>query len=253
MHALLRPITLLRQGTHAPQQRPPLARISPSVLIIAVALSAPLSDAAAAAGDAFVYRVVNRYNNETVGHIRHEIVASTAPQGQTEAITVDNTALGSARTDTYTGEGHWLRRPLDNHGTPVGYDFSSALPVVQPLLSSGSTWSIRVQAKVAGEDSPRSVRIDGRVLGHERIRVPAGEFETVRIQRAIYPGDAEYFRSETRIIEIDWYAPALGRSVRTETRSGWRDMRSGCRRAENCDFRGDWYLLELAEMTAATR
>lgn len=208
----------------------------------------------AAPGDVWVYRVINAYNRETVGHVRHERAAASTAQREVLAVTVDDRALGLDRTEMVAPGGQWLRRPLDNHGIPVEYDFfSTPLPAVQATLATGQSWSARVPARVAGETRNRSVRVDGRVLAAERIRVPAGEFDTLKIDRVIYPGDSDYFISETRIYEIDWYAPALGRSVRTETRSTWRDTRSGCRRAEHCTFRGDWHVYELIEVTTATR
>jgi hypothetical protein len=208
---------------------------------------------AATAGGAYVYRVINAYNKDTVGHLRQELSPASTAQGEVVSVSVDSPALGMARTEIYAPHGQWLRRPLDNHGRPVEYEFGAALPAVQPQLPPGQSWSVRVPAKVAGEGRNRSVRIDGSVLGHERIRVPAGEFDTVKFQRIIYAGDADFSISETRIIEVDWYAPALGRSVRTETRSAWRDTRSGCRRPEHCDYRGDWLVFELAEAPAAAR
>jgi hypothetical protein len=218
---------------------------------LVLTIGAPLS--IAAAGDTYVYRVINAYNNETVGQVRHELTPATTARGQVVTVTVDTPALGLPRTEVLTPQGLWLRRPLDNHGMPIEYEFSAALPAVQPQLGAGQSWSVRVNAKVAGHDKSRSVRVDGRVIGHERIRVPAGEFDTVKIQRTIYAGDAEYFRTETRIVEMDWYAAALGRSVRTESRSGWRDTRSGCLRPEHCDFRGDWHVFELTEARTAIK
>ena len=82
------------------------------------------------------------------------------------------------------------------------------------------------------------------MLGNERVRVPAGEFDTVKIHRIIYPGDPGNFRTETRIDETDWFAPALGRSVRTETNSSWEEP---CGR-RYCTYRGDWHLRELTEV-----
>lgn len=207
-----------------------------------------------AQADSFVYRVVNGYNREVAGHVRQAISPATTPQGRVFEVSVDTPALGLARTEIYTPQGQWLRRTIDNHGIPVEYVFSaSALPVVPSVpATTETTWSVRVPARVTGESKDRSVRIDGRVLGNERIRVPAGEFDTVKIGRVIYAGDADYFVSETRIVETDWYAPALGRSVRTETRSTWRDTRSGCRRVpSHCDFRGDWFIHEMTEAPRA--
>ncbi len=210
-------------------------------------LCAPLSMAAPAAGDTYVYRVINGYNNETVGYVRQALTPASNAQGQVVAVAVDNRALGLPRTDVYTGEGQWLRRPLDNHGMPVEYEFTPALPAVQSPLASGQSWSVRVNA-MAGEVR-RSVRVDGAVLGTERLRVPAGEFDTVKIRRTIYPGDAGDFKTETQIFEVDWYAPALGRSVRTETKSKWLQP---CRRSV-CEYRGDWFVYELTEAQAAAK
>ena len=216
----------------------------------AVATLAAVLAAAAipcAAGDTYVYRVINAYNREVVGHQRQELDAATGTAGEVVAVTVDTPALGVSRTEMYAPRGHWLRRALDNHGVAVEYEFTTALPAVQPQLGPGQSWSARVPARVAGESRNRSVRVDGRVLAQERIRVAAGEFDTLKIQRIIYAGDADYFITETRIVEMDWYAPSIGRSVRTETQSGWRDTRSGCRRPENCERRGDWFIYELAQ------
>src|SRR5688572_2080702 len=253
-------VTLMKQrldrrtvAAHGFASRQRLWPVWAGFVFVAVAIALCVPHAVAAPGDAYTYRVINAYNKETVGHMRQELTPATTAQGQVLAVTVDNAALGVARTEMYTTDGRWLRRPLDNHGMPVEYDFSAALPAVQPSLAPGQSWSLRVPARVAGETRNRSVRVDGKVLGNERIRVPAGEFDTVKIRRAIYAGDADYFISETRIYETDWYAPALGRSVRTETSSTWRDTRSGCRRFEPCDFRGDWHVIELAEISAAAQ
>ena len=220
---------------------------------VAAALCMPVSIAATApaTGDAYVYRLVNGYNSETVGHIRHEVTEARTAQGAVVSVTMDKPSLGLTYTEIHTPEGQWMRHPLDNHGIAVEYEFTPALPVYLSPLAAGKSWSMRVNAKVPGENTNRSVRIDGEVLGNERIRVPAGEFDTVKIRRIIYPGDARDFKTETHIVEFDWYAPALGRSVRSETRSSWRAL-SGCRRGY-CDYRGDWNVLELTEAHAATR
>jgi hypothetical protein len=208
----------------------------------------PAHAAAPAAGDAYVYRVVNAYNQETVGHLRHEITEASAAQGQVVSVTVDTPALGLPRTEILTPDGQWLRHTLSTHGRTTDYEFTQALPAVQ-TATGGNSWSVRVNAMVPAHSARRSVRIDGTVMGNERIRVPAGEFDTVKIRRIIYPGDAGDFKSETRIVETDWHAPALGRSVRTETNSSWQEP---CLRRP-CTFRGDWHVIELAEARPATR
>ena len=221
-----------------------------AVVVLAAALGGPAhaASAAPAAGDAYVYRVVNGYNRETVGHLRHEITTAGTAQGQVVSVTVDTPALGLPRTEIVSPDGQWLRHTLDTHGRTTDYEFAPALPAVQ-TPAGGTSWSVRVNAMVPAQSAKRSVRIDGAVLGNERIRVPAGEFDTVKIRRLIYPGDAGDFKTETRIVEIDWHAPALGRSVRTETRSSWQEL---CSR-RLCTYHGDWHIAELAEAPAAMR
>jgi hypothetical protein len=51
-------------------------------------------------------------------------------------------------------------------------------------------------------------------------------------------------RHETNITETDWYAPALGRAVRTESNSGYlHPTRCGLGTCE--PIRGDWNVFEL--------
>jgi hypothetical protein len=93
------------------------------------------------------------------------------------------------------------------------------------------------------------VRVDGTVLGTERLRVPAGEFDTIKVRREVYAGDQDTFLLQTHISERDWYAPALGRAVKSESRSDWFDKS----RSRNRTFYGDWNISELAEVSAAKR
>ena len=92
-----------------------------------------------------------------------------------------------------------------------------------------------------------SVRVDGEVLGSERISTPAGAYDTIKVKRRVYAGDFESFRRETNIVETDWYAPALGRVVKSDSKSSWIDV-ARCTRSNDCDFRGDWNIFELAEI-----
>ena len=225
-------------------------RMSWLTAVLAAAFCIPLCAAAAtpAAGDAYVYRLINGYNGETAGELRHEITAASTAQGLVVAVTAEKPSRELSRTEIHTPDGQWLRHPLDSHGISTDYEFSPALPAVV-MPAAGKSWSVRVNARIPGDSRSRSVRVDGDVLGTERIRVPAGEFDTVKIRRIIYPGDAGDFKTETRIVEIDWYAPALGRSVRSETRSYWQQL---CHRGY-CDYHGDWNVLELTQAHAVRR
>jgi len=202
------------------------------------------------AGDIHVYRLLNGYNKETRGTLNYQ-VASVEAGRITVSVTPDNPEAGKQRTELYTPEGNWLRREVENHGEKIQYEFAEAYPAYVFPLEQGKSWSIRVKATVPDEQRPRSVRVDGKVLGTERIRVPAGEFDTIKVRRTVYPGDHAFMLSETYITETDWYAPALGRAVRTERDSRYLDLNS-CGFAR-CEARGDWDIYELVESRAAKR
>ena len=212
-------------------------------LMLAMGLAINVS---AATGDAYVYRVSNGYNNEIRGQISYRIEKIQADRVEV-AVTTDTPSAGSARTEVYTRNGAWLRHPLANHDQLREYEFASALPVYAPPGEAGGTWSARVEAVDPATGQRMSVRVDGEVLGNERITVPAGTFDTIKIMRRTYAGDADGFKRETQIIETDWYAPALGRPVKRDSKSSWQDL-SRCGRGGCPVFRGDWNIFELAEI-----
>jgi len=223
----------------------------PGSLALAVIMAGlPVPAAAApAAGDSYVYQVVNAYNREVLGKVQHHVSAADAGR-VTVSVSPDTSAAGAERTEVYTNDGNWLRAPVESHGVPVEYEFAAPYPAYVFPLDPGKTWSVRVNASVPSMGKQRSVRVDGRVLGAERIRVPAGEFETIKIRRFVYPGDAgEWFAGETQVTETDWYAPALGRSVRTERKSEWINT-SQCGMDNGCEFRGSWQVTELVTAPA---
>ncbi len=196
-----------------------------------------------AVGDTWVYRISNGYNNEVRGQVRYQVEHVDADRTVVSA-TPDNPYLGPAYTVAYAKDGNWLRHPVSNHDQPVQYEFVPAYPAYVFPLAPDKSWSVRVNATNPATGKISSVRVDGKVLGAERIRVPAGEFDTIRIWRHVYAGDWDGSRRETHIVETDWYAPALGRAVRSENSSQWLDEsqcdETGCSRP-----RGDWNVIEL--------
>ncbi|MEO7728360.1 MAG: hypothetical protein ABIS45_13990 [Burkholderiales bacterium] len=218
-----------------------------SVLIFATMLAADL--AAAAVGDAYVYRISNGYNNEPRGKISYRVDKAEADRVEM-AVTTDTPGAGSTRTEVYTKNGNWLRHPLASHDQLRELEFATALPVYAPAGETSGSWSARVDAVEPATRQRSSVRIDGEIAGRERITVPAGTFDTIRIVRRTYAGDWDGFKRETRIHDVEWYAPALGRPAKSESKSEWQDT-SRCGRGGCPWFRGDWNIYELAEISPA--
>ncbi len=202
-----------------------------------------------AAGDIAVYRVINAYNGEVRGEIRYR-VDKVESASVVVSVSASSPYMGVAPTEVYTMEGNWLRHPVVNHDRPTDYDFAPPYPAYPFPLDIGKSWSMRVNATNPLTGQRRSVRVDGQVLGAERVSTPAGTFDTIKIRRLVYAGDWEGPLRETQILQLDWYAPALGRSVRAESNSQWLDV-SRCSRSGCALFRGDWDVLELVSHSAA--
>jgi hypothetical protein len=217
--------------------------------IVVVAMGPAIAAAAPAAGDTYVYRLTDGYTRQVRGQISYR-VETTEANRMVVAVTPDTPGAGTTHTEIYTNEGNWLRHPLINHDQPVEYEFVTAYPAYLFPLETGKSWSLRVDAINPATGQRNSVRVDGEVLGAENIRVPAGAFDTIKIRRLVYAGDGEGFLRETNIAETDWYAPALGRAVRTESTSQYRDLT----KARCCIWRaGDWNVYELITMPAPDR
>ena len=222
-----------------------MKKLHAAVFFTALTVSCAGAAAAPAAGDIYVYRVINAYNGEAQGQVTYRVDRIDADR-VTVSVTPDNAALGSAHTEIYTKDDNWLRHPVINHDRPVEYEFSPPFPSYVFPLDAGKSWSIRVNATNPVSGQRNSVRVDGEVAGTERITTPAGAFDTIKVKRRVYAGDWEAFVFETNITETDWYAPAVGRPVRSERNSGYMNPQKCGNPSSACTpVRGDWHVFEL--------
>ncbi|MGD9946071.1 MAG: hypothetical protein AB7S98_22825, partial [Burkholderiaceae bacterium] len=121
--------------------------------------------------------------------------------------------------------------------------FAQPLPLLPPQLSVGAQLRRSVHYRGAG---------GSRVLywgdwltarGWEQLRLPAGDFLALRIERMINFEHLDIFRQEPRRFDTLWYAPSVGRWVQREW-TGEYLMPGGRRRAV---MREDWIRWELVE------
>ena len=215
-----------------------------SILAAAASLLITTGDASAtppAAGDRYVYRLTDGYNPAIRGQLSQR-VENIEGGRVTLAVTLERSGSQKETTEIQTLQGDWLRHAITSRDQLFDYDFTQAYSAYPLPLDPGKKWSMRVNAYVPATGGQRSLRVDAKIIGRERISVPAGEFDTVKIERSIYAGDAEYNLRETNTFEVEWYAPALGRSVRLVSKSEYRDTAKGIR---NQLMRGDWNIFEL--------
>jgi len=202
---------------------------------IAAAVTAP----AARTGAHWRYVAHDGYTHLPKGDV--ELFVTGAESG---TIAVTRTESGQTYDERYTNTGGWLARRLTNL-QPLR--FEPALSALPFPLQAGKTWQEVVRATDPATGRQYRVRIDGRVWGWERVRVPAGEFDALRVERRIYAGNPDYFRTEERIREIDWYSPVAGTVVKRETSSEHLDISKSCRSAMCNVVLGDYTVYELAD------
>jgi hypothetical protein len=191
------------------------------------------------AGDQWRYSLHDGYTRIPGGMIEYRVQAA---QGDT--ISVEHQHDGRPSTQRYTRDWNWRERPMTNL---QNFRYEPAYAALPFPLEAGKTWRAYVKAIDPATGKANRVRIDGKVLGWERVKVPAGEFDAVKVRRLVYAGNETTVRGEENITEIDWYAPALGGIVRHESASVYLDKLASCDgKVSDCGWiRNSWNVLEL--------
>jgi uncharacterized protein DUF3108 len=210
----------------------------PTTVLLTMGLIWAMSAAAAPAplkiGDSWTYAARNGFNG----------LLNTTYQWQVTDVT--DKSIGARVTDLGT------KTAIDEHFTlnwnPLvafwatlrTYEFTPAYPEFPDRIEPGVDWTQIVLARDPATGQQMKMKVIGKVLGHERIRVPAGEFDCIKIERDTILDDAQFWRGPTRVWESEWYSPELARSIKYETRSEYHE--EGGR---NSLRRGDWTIFEL--------
>lgn len=168
------------------------------------------------AGESWAYRQWSGYTGHPLGTVRYT-VADVAP----DVLAFDRTEDGDLRRVT-TGAG-WtpLWRVLPN-GKVIAY--TPDVELIRFPLASGDAWTTQGTATALHTGEKLGVHAKVWVRGRESVTTSAGTFDAIKIERAIYLDDAEWWRSQTRINETDWYAPHARAVVKTVYTSVYIDQ-----------------------------
>ena len=162
---------------------------------------------------------------------------------QGDTVTVGLQHDGRQTTQRYTRDWNWRERPMTNL---QNFRYEPAYAALPFPLEAGKTWQAYVQATDPATGKVNRVRIDGKVLGWERVKVPAGEFDTILVRRLVYAGNADTARGEENISEYDWYSPALGGIVKHASSSSYYDKMQSCDgRYCSAWVKNNWNVVEL--------
>lgn len=191
-------------------------------------------------GDAWRYRQVNRYNGLGLGETTMR-VTSVAPQ-----LRVAVSGWGAPPEGTeeiHAGPWNVLQEPA--------YDMLQRFETPQPLLpaqlQAGAAVRYSGRYRVPGLDESFEWHAWADALRWEETTVPAGRFETLRIQRRIAFRHSDLWRTQCERHETLWYAPAVNRWVRRE----WTGTYRRYSLERNILLREDWVASELVDYAPA--
>ena len=200
---------------------------------------APAAVAAPAkVGDFWEYLVRDVYTGSPRGLFRFQ-VAHVDP-----ANTVIDVYRDGQRVDAYIYAQGWNPRemPLTNLQR---FRYEPPFPAYEFPLELRKTWYRVVRSTDPASGKTYRTHIQAKVMGWERVHVPAGDFDAVKVVRYVYAGNAEFFNTQEEIVQTDWFAPAVNQVVRSEGSSRHVDTsRSGGGRKPLL-VRGDWLVAEL--------
>lgn len=191
-------------------------------------------------GQRWRYREINRYN----GQVRTELSAEVAQLAPQLRVSVTD-ASGKHRDDeTYAGAWNVIQEPHYD----ITQVFLRPLPLLpDPPAAGACTFLARSYVAVVNRDVQLAWAERRCAVGWERVKVPAGEFLALRIERIIQFRHIDIFREDSTRHDTLWYAPEVNRWVQRE----W----TGSYVIPGADFRPlyreDWVRWELLDYRAA--
>jgi hypothetical protein len=192
-------------------------------------------------GDYWEYAVRDGYTGLPRGIFRYEVARV---DGERVFVTLAN---DGRQLDTLVYDKGWNGRELPV--TPLQrfrYEPSSE-DFVYPL-QPGKTWKVVVNSTDVATGRHYRTHVHGKVVGWERISVPAGQFDALKVEREVFAGNMEGYRTQEEIKQTDWYVPSVRRAVLTQRSSQHFDTSRGGGDGGGeypLRVRGDWLIGEL--------
>jgi hypothetical protein len=190
-------------------------------------------------GDRWRYVETDRYNGRELG-----VLSARVEQVQPQLRVALAYADGRQRPDeVYAGAWNVVEEPAFDQLQR----FDMPMPLIPPRIEISSWQTTRAPYHVPGSSGTFVWQQQVSSPGWERVRVPAGEFDCLRVDRRIFFVHSDFFRLESQRQDTLWYAPQVNRWVRREW-TGWYLWPSGRRRTQ---VREDWIAWDLLDYTSA--
>ena len=193
-------------------------------------------------GDQWRYRLTNLYNRSTIGETTVQVVA-TSPEIR---LRLDAGGGVAPLEERYADA--WSVLVDASFDAPMVFD--AAVPMVPAGLraSSGRRTVTRYRSERANQPLAWEQRLDA--IGWERVQVPAGGFDALRIERNIRLEHPDFFKLGAERNETLWYAPQVGRWVAREWTGSYMP---GSPTPRSGRAREEWVRWELTAWLPASR
>jgi hypothetical protein len=155
-------------------------------------------------GDRWRYVLINRYNNIPIGEVSVQVTAVTP----LIRLSIDRGADKPLLEEIYTDPWSVL---LETVYSEEPIRFNAAMPVVP----QGARTDLNLRSSTRYTTTPTSSSAYAwsqrlSVEGWERVTVPAGSFDALRIVRLINFEHPDVFRYSPERTDVSWYAPQVG-------------------------------------------
>lgn len=158
--------------------------------------------------DRWRYAVTNLYNRESIGELTAEVV-EIAPVIR---VKLTHSTGQSLPDEIYSRP--WKVAQETHYDVPIV--FAQPLPILPARLEPGAFERIRTTYHPLTLERPLNWQLYVDARGWERIRVPAGQFDCLRVERRIWFTHFDVFRYSSERYETLWYAPTVNRWVQRE-------------------------------------
>jgi hypothetical protein len=230
-------ISLRRRGLI---QAAPAALIGFGVPVLTVlATEAALAPPRLRVGDRWRYREINQYNGIANGEVMAELVSVT-PMLRVKRVH----SSGQPKTDEVYVDA-W--RVVEEPSYDVPISFAQGMPLLPTPLAVGTAEHSQTYYRVAPYEREYFWSVQTKAQAWERLRVPAGDFDCLRIERLIRFSHHDTFRYSSERWDTLWYSPQVNRWVQREW-SGYYIMAGGRRGGR---AREDWVRWQLLDYIPA--
>ena len=181
-----------------------------ALLVSHPALAADVPAPALQVGDTWTYRHIDGYNKLEVGRVSRTVQEAGAHDIRLVTRSGNGTVLSEA---AFSGPGLLARGILSERAEGA---MNPPLRLTPYPLREGERWKQQVVRDDVMSREKRQTELAGRVVGWETVKVPAGEFRALLIERYFELGDYDPFRGPTLRYEKEWYSPDVKGTVKLE-------------------------------------